>query len=267
MRALLAILPLLAGCAFGPGSGFMELTGVSVSAAIEPNAARDLGGGAVLTDLGYEVAIDEAVLSVTSVTFEELQGAGGATFDPANPPPGYGLCHNGHCHRDDGALIDYADIEAELAGDNATFEPLAEVVVTADLDQLEGDSVSTTDILPTPDLPQGDLRRVQVAIPQFRMSATITHPDTVESVAMSIDLPIGQWTDGFDFTVDRTAPPSARFDVHVSTSGLLFDGIDFLTLADDGALTLNEADDPAAIALMAAMTSATGIDVTLTETE
>jgi len=37
-------------------------------------------------------------------------------FDPADPPEGYSLCHNGHCHADSGELVDYEDISAELAG-------------------------------------------------------------------------------------------------------------------------------------------------------
>ena len=35
---------------------------------------------------------------------------------PGKPPPGYTLCHNGHCHHPSGRLVPYAEIEAELAG-------------------------------------------------------------------------------------------------------------------------------------------------------
>lgn len=62
----------------------------------------------------YDVELDELVLGVSTVRLQ-LTGAGEQlSFDPANPPSGYSLCHNGHCHSSDGRLVDYEDIEAEL---------------------------------------------------------------------------------------------------------------------------------------------------------
>ena len=39
-----------------------------------------------------------------------------AGLDPAKPPAGYSLCHGGHCHADDGRLVDYAEVQTELLG-------------------------------------------------------------------------------------------------------------------------------------------------------
>ena len=35
------------------------------------------------------------------------------------PPPGYSLCHGGHCHTTDGGIESYEEIEAKLAGGGA----------------------------------------------------------------------------------------------------------------------------------------------------
>lgn len=93
-----------------------------------------------LTDEGWLKTSDDFAIDLTQldvgVTGLRLlsadgdtpsRGASGEVFDPASPPPGYSLCHNGHCHADDGRLVDYEDIEAELAGGGVTTGPVTVV--------------------------------------------------------------------------------------------------------------------------------------------
>ncbi len=35
-------------------------------------------------------------------------------FDPANPPPGWKLCHRNHCHNEDGRVASYQQVMAEI---------------------------------------------------------------------------------------------------------------------------------------------------------
>lgn len=71
-------------------------------------------GDSIATSDDYLVTLSELSLEVPSL--EVVMDAGGAAeaFDPASPPTGYSLCHNGHCHADDGALVSYDDVTAEL---------------------------------------------------------------------------------------------------------------------------------------------------------
>jgi hypothetical protein len=116
----------LAGCAWGPGAGFATLQKAVTTQALPISADRLDETGRWKTDNGYRLTIAERLVRVhvAGVTIDGPAAAGAAAtasaaFDPANPPPGYSLCHGGHCHRADGALVDYADIQASLAGGNA----------------------------------------------------------------------------------------------------------------------------------------------------
>src|SRR5688572_4227131 len=132
-------------CTFEDGHGFSTVDRASLEARLEPGVARDLGNHTVLTDVGYQVHLDSATLEVDEVALEELVGggaSGGTSFDPANPPPGYSLCHGGHCHADDGRLVEYAEIEAELAGGGARFSPVVTLPVDRGLDWLDGDAIA-----------------------------------------------------------------------------------------------------------------------------
>ena len=73
------------GCTLQPGTGFSTLEGLSLTLALEPGEARDLGDQTVLTDQGYRVRIDSLVLDVDRVALVELVG-GTSSFDPANSP-------------------------------------------------------------------------------------------------------------------------------------------------------------------------------------
>lgn len=121
----------LAGCAWGPGGGFATLQKAVTTQALPISADRLDEAGRWKTDNGYRLTVAEKLVRVHigAVTIDgapsaaAVAAAGSAAFDPANPPPGYSLCHGGHCHRADGALVDYADIQASLAGGSASQAP------------------------------------------------------------------------------------------------------------------------------------------------
>src|SRR6218665_1028154 len=116
MRASLLIVCglTLGGCAWEPGQGFVVVE-PTVRAAYESLSGRDAGDGYQRLSSDYQLRVDEASLSLSGIELISAGGAGGS-FDPANPPAGYSLCHGGHCHRDDGALIPYEQVTAEMSG-------------------------------------------------------------------------------------------------------------------------------------------------------
>lgn len=112
----LAILLLATGC-LGPGAGFLELE-PRVVARYQQRPERTIPSG----EPGWQKLASEHQLQVTSGSVEvagiELVAAGSASakFDPASPPPGWGPCHNGHCHAPDGRLVPYDEVAAETGG-------------------------------------------------------------------------------------------------------------------------------------------------------
>ncbi len=247
---------LLLACTIGPGHGFGELEPVLFSAGLEPGAARDLGNGEILTRQGYAVRLDSFVVELGALELLELQGAsGGATFDPANPPPGYGLCHGGHCHAADGSLVAYADIQAEMAGGNASFVPIVSLSPPAEVDLVVGASATLSPDDPV--LPAASLSMLKLQSRSLSLSGEVRRePADDFSTRFEVDLPM---TDGFragmELELARGEDPVVTLAVTLAPDGTLFDDLDFEALSVDGAWSLNSLDAPGADVLLAAVGS------------
>lgn len=244
-------LVLFAACTFAPGHGFGSLDAATLDAAWVPGEGRDLGGHTVLTDLGYEVHLDAFTLGLSEARLLELSGGGTSTFDPAHPPEGYGLCHGGHCHRDDGALIDYADIEAELAGAGASFVAVATLPVDADVDLLAGVTLA----LPTPDadLPAADVSKVEVGVAGFALAGTVSDRDGWTAPFTAAIPTGGTLSAGLDVPLDREHDPAISLALAVEPGGTLFDGLDFRLLSEEDGVVIDAPTDPGADLLLAAI--------------
>lgn len=109
---------LTSSCTFQPGGAFGSLETATFTARFAPSAGRLDEAGQLKTDTGYRVRIDALAVTADDLDFQYTSGtsATGVTFDPSKPPPGYLICHNGHCDREDGALVPYEEVEAELSG-------------------------------------------------------------------------------------------------------------------------------------------------------
>ena len=67
----------------------------------------------VQTSKNYRIAFETLTVDFAEVTLTS-SSAKQLSFDPANPPPGYSLCHQGHCHDEDNKLIPYEQVSLEL---------------------------------------------------------------------------------------------------------------------------------------------------------
>lgn len=105
-------LALVAGCAFEEGNPWARADFSSVVAFDEAGRSD---GDRLSTSRNYEVELEGLIVEIGALSL--TAGAANAVdFDPANPPEGFSLCHNGHCHSDDGQLVDYDEIAASLGG-------------------------------------------------------------------------------------------------------------------------------------------------------
>lgn len=254
-RLLLPLL-LLSGCALEPGESFAVLE-PTVRADYTPVATRDVGNGFQRLASDFELRLDGAALGVEHI---DLVGGGGAsgptTFDPANPPPGYTNCHNGHCHRDDGALVDYEDIQAELDGGGGGAEAtVASLHVDADLDLLADQTLS-----PACE-PSCELGRTQVTRYQWDVAAVDLEGAVRDSRAAprlhgerrfrlaltAADAPLLVLRGTVDIPSDRENKPRVKLALRLALSPALFDAVDWsaTTPGADGVVDLNAAENAA----------------------
>ena len=108
------------GCVTEPGLPWGRLS-AQVALRFAPPPSRLTASGAFKTandDRLQNLEIHASVAEVVVRTAPE--GTDTGDFDPANPPEGYSLCHNGHCHAADGSLPTYEEIAAKLGTAQST---------------------------------------------------------------------------------------------------------------------------------------------------
>jgi hypothetical protein len=247
--ALLALLPVMLGCTLDAGHGFATIESARLSVEFEPGIARDLAG-ATLTDLGYVVSLDRLTLHASELVLLELDIGAAQSFDPANPPPGYTLCHGGHCHAADGRLVDYAEVELELAGRSAGLKQLATVPVGQDLDLLAGADVRLTRVEPSRELPQATISEIGLVIAGFSGVGRVSGGGLLEPVPLTIELVLRATLEGSTrIAISRDGPETLRLTAALALDGTLFDGIEFAGLAGEDGIVLSDLDLPAAATL------------------
>ncbi|MEM9490426.1 MAG: hypothetical protein AAGC55_14865 [Myxococcota bacterium] len=200
----LALAP-AAGCAWSEGEPFASVS-AQLDAEFDMPADRDLGMGWQALASSYELHIDTLSIEVADLVLLD-GGSSGLNFDPANPPPGYSLCHNGHCHADDGRLVDYEDIAIELAeGGGAT--PVASIPIGA-LDLVAGVSQALSCELSC-DLGLGTLALGNVSV--LGLQATGRVRDGRSPGRIEGEIP---WTANVVLSGDETVVLSAQLNVPI----------------------------------------------------
>lgn len=128
---------LATGCAIADGEPWgwataqVSATGAIVEAGGEPAD-------------GVTIESVDAYANIRLAETRTSSGGDGSSFDPASPPPGYTLCHNGHCHAENGDLVPYEDVREALASSGGST-----TVTIARLEEggplLDGQTIVTSD--------------------------------------------------------------------------------------------------------------------------
>ena len=181
---------LSSGCALNEGRGFATLEQASLEAEFAPEPARVLDGR-IVTNQGFTVAVEQLTLDIDSLELSSVSGSSSETFDPAHPPPGYTLCHSGHCHKDDGSLVSYADVAAELAGGAESFVPVVSFDIGRDVDLLAGTTVAM-DPTPSAELPMTRLPRATLRVLGAGLTFRVAGGTLADEVTMVTELDADQ---------------------------------------------------------------------------
>ena len=228
------------GCTFEPGRSFATLT-PSLRAAYRVPADRDAGDGWQRLSNDYQVRITAARLELGEIALlGAAPGAARTSFDPARPPPGYTLCHNGHCHAADGRLVPYAEIEAELAGQGGGgrgLEAAVTFVVDAPLDLIATEDRA---LACKPGCELGRTRILRASAPITRLVVEGVARDGLAEKRLPGELRF-RWEQRppaapatapvldaeMDLPADRGHDPDVTLRLAIEPGPALFDGVDF----------------------------------------
>jgi hypothetical protein len=234
-------LALLPACTLDEGHGFASLRSAELAIAFEPGARAY--EGYVLTDLGHRILVDSFTVEIDRVELQKLTSTGEAgAFDPAEPPPGYTLCHGGHCHAEDGRLVDYAHVEAELASGEVRHVPVVTLPVNRTASLSRRVELVLDDVEPSRELPQVSLGRAVLVFSRVELTGVV-EPASENAAAAPLSLRLDE---AFTFhgdlvlVVSRDGPDTLRLGASLDIDGTLFDGVNWDLWAREGALPIEE---------------------------
>ena len=239
----------LAACAWGPGEPFATLS-ARIEARLEVPGGRDLGDGWQMLASNYQIAIDTLELETGGVALRDA-GAGGGVFDPANPPAGYSLCHNGHCHAEDGSLVSYEDIAAGLGGGGLV------TVVTLPVGTIDVSEGAARDLECTPgcDLPLASIVLAELDVTRVRASGRVRdgrEPARIDEQAWSLDLTFAGdaplvLSTPLSLPADRVHEPDVALALTLAITSRIFDDVAWAAIGDPALALEDDAATRAAI--------------------
>jgi hypothetical protein len=248
---------MLAGCAWDAGEGFAVIQ-PTVRVSYEPEEDREGFNGYQRLASSYQVRVSAATMRLESIELIPRRvGSGTGRFDPSNPPPGYSLCHGGHCHRDDGALIAYEDIEAELGGGGAPVLPLITLPV-GEVNLLNRET-RTVECAPGCELPRTELATGRWAITALTLEGTVrdglTTPRIMGERTFRLELaptgtgsPVAVLEGELEVPSDREHEPRVLLGLQLNVPSRIFDGVDWAATqpSDEGTIDLGASDNTTA---------------------
>jgi hypothetical protein len=240
----------LAGCANGPGEPFGVIA-ARLSADLVVPDGRAAGDGWQRLDNDFQVQIERLVIEGQAI---ELLDAGGPAlaFDPANPPAGYSLCHGGHCHADDGRLVSYEEIAAELAGGGGPVPVVRFSIGTIDV---AGRTERELECEPGCDLPRAEVGIVRFPVTGLEASGLVRDGRAEQRIAGEIawtleldreEVPVHLFDRDIGLSIDRGEDPAIDLTIRLRVSAALLDGIAWSELLVDRRTIQLDADPAAA---------------------
>jgi hypothetical protein len=263
MRALLLpTLLLFTGCAWDAGEGFAVLE-PSMRAAYTPLPSREAGDGYQKLSSDYQVRVTAAQLRLARIELLGRAGEGGLIrFDPANPPPGYTICHNGHCDREDGVLVPYEEVAAELGGGGLAPSIVATLPV-GEVDLLAPET-QALECEPDCELPRTAISNGRWTLAALRLEGTVRdgratprfpgeRPFRLALPASGTPSePVAVITGALDVPSDRRHEPRVMLELLLDVTPVIFDPVDWAgtTPGPDGSVDLGTETHRAARTLL-----------------
>lgn len=233
-------------CATEPGVGIRTLV-PSAEVAFTIAAGRETDDGWLRLSNDYQIKLESFTTAGMDLLLEAAASGGNGeapVFDPANPPPGYLICHNGHCDAEDGRQPSYAEVEAELAagaGGAISYDVVGQATWTS-FDVLAGlNATGNCDV--ACELPEANLSRLRLNLSGLQAAGHVRDGRETARFAGSRAWRYAAPGDvGFDqalqLAVDLGDPAALPVRILVAFDASLFDGLDWSVLAVDETIDL-----------------------------
>lgn len=251
---LLGLVSLASGCAWEAGQPW-GVADLAVRARASVPADRLLADGRLRTASEYLWQIEALQLEWAGAQLLLAGDAGATGFDPAKPPAGYANCHGGHCHSDDGRLVDYAEIQAEVLGSAAGAQAIdLGLAATPALTSAYGPAVRTAPA----DLPLGELSTLKLGWRGVELRARVWDGSPsgqrlpAGGVAVRVRLGAASAAAQLSGSVGPHQPLHVHLAADLDVPALWLDGLDVAQLAGTAAEVDLPAGHPAALALQQA---------------
>ena len=250
------------GCTLSAGDWFADLR-PTFEARYAPRADRDTGDGWQKLNTLYQIQMTRALVTVEDIQLQDLGGGGAAAaFDPAHPPRGYSLCHNGHCHRDDGALVSYEEVAAELAGGGTIT---VQTVVSLPIGQSDLLAPVRRDLACEPGcgLPEAKVQRARATLVHVAFEGLVREGRVPARVTGEVPW---RWEAALaadtgrepvyldcaaDLPADNAHPPNVRLDLTLEIGARLLDDVEWSALvAGAGVIDLAAPENAAGLDLV-----------------
>lgn len=260
----------LDGCILPPGSPWGEVE-ASLEASFTLSESRQTESGALKTSNDYAITLSRVAFTLDALAISQVSDAA-STFDPANPPEGYSLCHGGHCHADDGSLVSYEDIAASLGLSSSGYQVQMPIGAETELSDVSS-SVVLGACSSDCQLEYGALSTVTLSLSAVSLSGLVQDATTqgrlpAEGVPFSLEMPLTLTVEApLEGAADKTSLPLIRLAVVFPLTERFLDGIDWSQaatgLAEGETLTL-ESTDAAALQLVSNLDLYAGLEVSIT---
>ena len=245
------IIPLIfssfSGCAFSDGEPWgqaeFHLTGSFDFSERQDEQAR------LKTTTNYALEIDVLEVTFDSLSLAMRQGERTLSFDPSEPPVGYSLCHNGHCHSDDGRLVSYEDIAAELAGSGESgFSVHLPLEGSFVLNSIPSEFTGAWSCSDQCQLQRGHLNLVTLQVHSLTIRGRVYDRQEGDyrrlpesGIALSLTIPLNlSFERIIEGVVDRVEPVGVGIHVYFELTNKLFDSINWVDFVEDNTTELIE---------------------------
>lgn len=218
--ALLVVLTAItaSSCTLEPGSPWGW-----IDADLHISPLEDSGD---VTVVDYTVHFDNLQLRAPG-----SQGTGMTDFDPSDPPPGFTLCHQGHCHTDDGRIVTYEEIEAGAGpgGDGPVNISTRHIDDALQLD--EPVHIDETFRI----VEEVSLNQAALTIDHIHLEATFERQEETFELDIILSLATRPLETGILYDVGRNAPERQSMELTLDWPGDLFEDLVHLDDAADNA--------------------------------